>query len=108
MVTLMTRDKTKAGAGEGKGPRVCPNCGHVLPAQIKRKARAMPEELTDRQLAVLRMVAMGHTAQQIGEELQLSRRTVEFHRGAIMNKLGLRTTAELVIYALANRLINLD
>lgn len=65
----------------------------------------MPEELTDRQLAVLRMVAMGHTAQQIGEALQISRRTAEFHRGALMNKLGLRTTSELTMYALANRLV---
>jgi two-component system response regulator NreC len=100
----MKTKKTKAL----EGPRICPQCGHILPAQVQRQPRAMPEELTDRQLAVLRMVAMGHTALEIGEALQLSRRTVEFHRGAICNKLGLRTTAELVIYALAHRLINLD
>lgn len=66
----------------------------------------MPEELTDRQLAVLRMVAMGYTAQQIGDALEISRRTAEFHRGALMNKLGLRSAPELTMYALANRLIH--
>jgi two-component system response regulator NreC len=105
---MKTKKAKAVTTAEKEGPRICPHCGHILPAQVQRQPRAMPEELTDRQLAVLRMIAMGHTAQQIGDALQLSRRTVEFHRGAIMNKLGLRTTAELVIYAIAHRLMNLD
>jgi DNA-binding NarL/FixJ family response regulator len=68
----------------------------------------MPTELTQQQLKVLRLVAMGYTAQQIGDTLGLSRRTAEFHRGALMNKLGLRSTAELTMYALANHLVNVS
>jgi DNA-binding NarL/FixJ family response regulator len=65
----------------------------------------MPDELTDRQKAVLRMIAMGYTAQEIGDELNISRRTAEFHRGALMNKLGMRSSSELTMYALANHLV---
>lgn len=101
--------KTKGKLTTHLGPRVCPNCGHIVPA-VKREredARKKNVELTDQQLKVLRLVAMGYTAREIGDELNLSRRTAEFHRGAIMNKLGLRSASELTIYALANHLVKL-
>jgi DNA-binding NarL/FixJ family response regulator len=105
------KKKTKTSPAEDnllqQGPRVCPHCGNIVPALTQRVPRAKPEELTDQQTKVLRMVAMGHTAQQIGDAIGISRRTVEFHRGAIMNKLGLRTTSELTMYAIAHSLVHL-
>lgn len=65
----------------------------------------MQTELTDRQLEVLRLVASGCNAKQMAKTLGISSRTVEFHRGALMQKLGLYSVPELTMYAMANRLI---
>jgi two-component system response regulator NreC len=56
--------------------------------------------LTARELEVLRLIALGHTSVEIARALQLSPRTVETHRARIHRKLGLRTRAELVRYAM--------
>lgn len=55
-------------------------------------------KLTPRQLEVLRLVTEAKSAKQIATQLHISRKTVEFHKAAIMDSLGLRTTAELVRY----------
>jgi RNA polymerase sigma factor (sigma-70 family) len=67
-----------------------------------RKARARPRagaaaiaELSERQREVLQRVLDGKPSRQIAEELQISVKTVEFHRARIMQKLGVRTAAEL-------------
>lgn len=62
-------------------------------------------ELSARETEVLRLVALGHTSQQIADELCISVNTVETHRGHIMEKLGLRGRAQLVRYAIANGLL---
>jgi len=54
---------------------------------------------------VLHLLAMGHTNQEIGSKLFVSVRTVDTHRAHIMQKLGLRSRAELVLFALANGLM---
>jgi two-component system response regulator NreC len=64
-----------------------------------------PGDLTDRELDVLRLIALGHTNNEIAEQLYLSVRTVETHRAHIQQKLGRSTRAELVRYALDNDLI---
>ncbi|HTA68336.1 MAG TPA: response regulator transcription factor [Bryobacteraceae bacterium] len=56
--------------------------------------------LTSRQREVLQLVAEGCTAKEIANVLKLSVKTAVFHKMAIMDKLGLRTTAELTRYAL--------
>jgi two-component system, NarL family, response regulator NreC len=53
----------------------------------------------------LRLVALGHTNQEIARELYISTRTIEMHRASIMRKLHFDTRAQLVNYALANGLI---
>jgi two-component system, NarL family, response regulator NreC len=63
-------------------------------------------ELTDRELDVLRLIALGHTNNEIAQQLFLSVRTVETHRAHIQRKLGVSTRAELVRYALDNDLID--
>ncbi|MDD5370607.1 MAG: response regulator transcription factor [Anaerolineaceae bacterium] len=56
-------------------------------------------ELTLREMQIVRLVAKGYTNQQIGELLHISVRTVEYHRGNVMDKLGLESRVELVRYA---------
>jgi DNA-binding NarL/FixJ family response regulator len=56
--------------------------------------------LTPRQREVLQLVAEGKAMKEIAQILQISVRTVEFHKNGIMEELGLRTTAELTRYAL--------
>ena len=64
-----------------------------------------PDDLTDRELDVLRLIALGNTNQEIAEQLYLSVRTVESHRAHIQRKLGRTTRAELVRYALDRGLV---
>ncbi len=64
-----------------------------------------PEDLSDRELDVLRLVALGHTNGEIAGKLFLSVRTIETHRAHIQQKLGFSKRAELVRYALDNDLI---
>lgn len=63
------------------------------------------DDLSPREVEVLRLIALGHTSAEIASKLQLSRRTVETHRARILRKLGLRTRADLVQFALRRRLI---
>jgi two-component system response regulator NreC len=58
------------------------------------------EELTDREREVLRLLALGHTNQEIAQELIVSVRTVESHRAHVMTKLRVGTRAGLVRAAL--------
>ncbi len=64
-----------------------------------------PDDLSEREVEVLRLIAMGHTNKEIGEQLYLSVRTVESHRAHIQQKLGRNTRAELVAYALDHSMI---
>ena len=65
-----------------------------------------PDGLSDREVDVLRLIALGHTNAEIGEQLFLSVRTVETHRAHIQQKLGRSTRAELVRYALDQGLLD--
>jgi two-component system, NarL family, response regulator NreC len=58
------------------------------------------DRLTSREAEVLTLIALGHTSVEIARRLDLSPRTVETHRARMYNRLGLRTRAELVRYAL--------
>jgi two-component system response regulator NreC len=64
-----------------------------------------PDDLTDREIEVLRLIALGHTNSEIGAQLYLSVRTVETHRAHIQQKIRVTTRAELVRYALDRGLI---
>src|SRR5262249_39701642 len=63
------------------------------------------KDLTPRQREVLQLVAEGKTIKEISAILKISPKTVEFHKNALMNEVGLRTTADLTRYALAHRFI---
>ncbi|QEC49826.1 response regulator transcription factor [Baekduia soli] len=65
-----------------------------------------PDDLTEREVEVLRLIALGHTNGDIGQQLFLSVRTVESHRAHIQQKLRRTTRAELVRYALDRGLLD--
>lgn len=64
-----------------------------------------PDDLTEREVQVLRLIALGHTNTEIASQLYLSVRTVESHRAHILTKLRLSTRAELVQFAIDNGLL---
>jgi len=64
-----------------------------------------PDDLSEREVEVLRMVALGHTNTEIAERLFLSVRTVETHRAHIQQKLRIASRHELVRYALEHGLL---
>lgn len=64
-----------------------------------------PDGLSEREVEVLKLIALGHTNTQIAEQLYLSVRTVETHRARIQQKLGLVERSELVRYALDRGLV---
>lgn len=81
---------------------------HLAPAVAAGLKTNTTEEkplLSPRETDVLKLMALGHTNREIGEQLSLSVRTVETHRAHIQQKLGLSSRPELTRYALANGLI---
>jgi DNA-binding NarL/FixJ family response regulator len=64
-----------------------------------QRTSLIPEELTYRELEVLRLIARGYTNSQAAERLHISVRTVEYHRGNLTAKLNLRSRSELMRYA---------
>jgi DNA-binding NarL/FixJ family response regulator len=62
------------------------------------------DDLSERQVSVLRLIAQGCSAKQIAFALNISSRTAEFHKNSIMDKLKLRTTAQLTRYAIEHGL----
>jgi two-component system, NarL family, invasion response regulator UvrY len=64
------------------------------------------ELLSDREFQVLRMIALGKTVGEIAEDLSLSVKTVSTYRSRILDKTGMKTTAELIRFALRSRLVD--
>ncbi|MCW3012823.1 MAG: response regulator transcription factor [Solirubrobacterales bacterium] len=77
----------------------------VLLATTSEHPVGPPDNLSDREAEVLRLIALGHTNAEVGEQLFLSVRTVETHRANVQQKLGRSTRAELVRYALDHGLL---
>lgn len=73
-------------------------------AKENSAGQAGKAELTSRQREVLRLIALGCSAKDIANQLNISVRTAEFHRAAIMQRLGLHSTAHMTRYALENNL----
>jgi DNA-binding NarL/FixJ family response regulator len=90
MEELMLAIRTVLEGGKYAGPRV----------ETLDEAPAVPEEnLTERQLEVLRLISQGCSAKEIATKLAISVRTAEFHRAAIMERLKLHSTAMMTRYA---------
>ena len=80
---------------------------HLVDGFVNRHEEGKSGYLTlrERELEVLTLIARGYGNKEIGEKLFISVKTVESYRAKIMNKLGLRTRAELVDYALKKKLL---
>jgi DNA-binding NarL/FixJ family response regulator len=88
------------------GRYVHPELGaRLVAAESAERRRAAEDPLSDREREVLRLLALGHTNQEIAKQLYISVRTAETHRAHIMHKLRLSTRAELVRHALAEGLL---
>jgi two-component system response regulator NreC len=88
------------------GRYVHPTLGaRLVAADAEERKRAAEDPLSDRERDVLRLLALGHTNQEIADRLYISVRTAETHRAHIMQKLRLTTRAELVRYALGEGLL---
>jgi two-component system response regulator NreC len=92
-----------AAAGENY---LNPRLGAKLATQPARPS-GPPDDLSDREVEVLRLIALGHTNTEIAEQLFLSTRTVETHRAHIQQKIRRTSRAELVRYALEHHLVEI-
>ena len=72
---------------------------------LNRKVKASPEKLTERQHEVLQLLAEGYLMKEVAELLKVTPRTVAFHKYTIMEELGVKTTAQLVQYALEHGIV---
>ncbi|HKS77087.1 MAG TPA: response regulator transcription factor [Terriglobales bacterium] len=82
----------------------------VLDSQLERPSTLKGERnaaLTQRELEILQMIVDGKSNKEIASALHLSANTVAVHRANIMDALGIHKTAELVVYAIRNGLVNL-
>jgi DNA-binding NarL/FixJ family response regulator len=82
----------------------------VIDPQVQRAETLKGERqagLTSRELEVLQHIVAGKSNKEIASELDLSVNTVSVHRANIMDRLGIHKTAELVVYAIRNGLVNL-
>jgi two-component system response regulator NreC len=91
----------------GGGRYVDPELGaRLVTAESEERRRAEEDPLSEREGEVLRLLALGHTNQEIAKQLYISVRTAETHRAHIMQKLHLSSRAELVRYALDRGLLD--
>jgi two-component system response regulator NreC len=83
-----------------------PRLGARLAAQPAAPS-GPPDDLTEREVEVLRLIALGHTNSEIAGHLYLSVRTIESHRAHIQQKIRRTSRAELVQYALEHGFVNI-
>ena len=105
------RRRARRGDPRGRGGRQLRQPGARRPHGRRRGEGATPrreaDPLSEREHEVLRLLALGHTNQEIAKTLFISVRTAETHRAHIMQKLGLASRAELVRYALHRQILAL-
>lgn len=74
----------------------------------RKRNRKIAVGLTNRENEIMALIASGKSNQEVADGLFISTKTVETHKANILDKLGLRNTAELVKYAIKNNIITLD
>jgi DNA-binding NarL/FixJ family response regulator len=86
--------------------------GEIVLAPEVSRAPALKDErdsgLTPRELEILQLIVEGNSNKAIADRLSLSANTVAVHRANIMDALGIHKTAELVVYAIRNGLVNIS
>lgn len=87
---------------------VYPSVAGRLFTDPARESRESAGKLSPREIEVLQLIALGYTQQEIADHLTLSIKTVETHKARIVEKLGLKTRAELVRFAVNNGLVQME
>ena len=95
-----------------KGYYFLPEQVEVMRGQIAPKAPqpkfATTVQLTSREQEILNLICQQKTAQEIAEQLYITKRTVEGHKNNLLSKLGIKNTAGLIVYAIKEGLIDLN
>ena len=79
----------------------------LLASFLGKKSAASDQILSPREESVIKLIAEGHGNKEIADVLSISLKTVESHRAAALRKLNLSSTADLVRYAIRNKLVEL-
>lgn len=74
-------------------------CNEVAQTLLTQKEEIRPDNLTSREVQIIKLIAKGLTNQEIGEKLELSNRTIDTHRRNIYGKLDINKSTELIKYA---------
>lgn len=89
------------------GRYVSPTLAENLVFDMERNTDApLHEALSNREFEVMRLIASGKTLTEIGEMLSLSDKTISTYKSRILEKMGMKTTAELMHYAIKNGLVD--
>lgn len=96
---------TDSGGAHPKAMFLTPDPVRLGLVTRKADAQARLGTLSRREMEVLRLVATGHSSSQIGEMLNISRRTVESHRSSILNKTQSQSTAQVLRWAIEGEVI---
>ena len=91
-----------AAGGKYVSPELAETLASVVAGEI---GGALHERLSDREFEILKALALGKTVSQIGQDLQLSVKTVSTHRTRILKKMNMSSNAELMRYAMTHRLV---
>ncbi|TMQ58825.1 MAG: response regulator transcription factor [Candidatus Eisenbacteria bacterium] len=88
------------------GRYVSPRLAERLALMIDRDADRPPhDQLSEREYQVFRLLASGHAVSEVAEELHLSVKTISTYRSRVLEKMSLRTNADLTVYAVRNHLV---
>ena len=89
------------------GKYISPGLAEKLASDLAADSNLAPhEKLSDREYQVMRMIASGKTVGEIARELCLSEKTISTHRARILEKMEMKTNAQLTYYAIHNDLVN--
>jgi DNA-binding NarL/FixJ family response regulator len=90
----------------GGGRYVSPGLAEILVADFdSRVERPLHDRLSDREFEVLRLIASGKTVGEVASLLSLSSRTISTYRARLLEKLTLSTNAQVMRYAIENKLV---
>lgn len=89
------------------GKYVNQQLAEILASDIERNSeKPLHDMLSDREYQVMRLIASGRTAKQIADELALSVKTISTYRARLLEKMNMKTNAELTHYAIQNKLVD--
>ncbi len=97
-----------AAGGRYLSQTISPNAIDAYLEKLKHPAQHSYQTLTKREREVLHLVSQGHTNAQIAKQLSISKRTVEVHRARMKHKLGLKTQANLIRFAIERGIITTE